>query len=581
MSHVNERGLISVISSLNEKVQAELKFPAKLEEINGDFVLNIGKEHLRTAVLFLKDTSGLDFDYFSFVTAVDRHPQSPRFELIYNFYSTKHHHWIRLKTLLQDGEQIETISDIFKGANWHEREVFDLFGIKFTNHPDLRRIVTSDNWYGHPLRKGYSHTGEPAWAVGTNVLQNVAESGIPTQSSRVKAEEPTRRIILNMGPQHPATHGVLRLAVELEGEKILNCVPHIGYLHTGIEKLSEHHNWTQNVTHYARMDYASPMNNEFAYSLSLEKLIPGLEVPKRAQYIRVMMSELTRIISHLVWLGTHAMDIGAQSVFLYCFAEREKIVDLYEMIGGQRMMTSYIRIGGCAFDMPEDFPEAVRAWAKDFLANLKICEDLLTENPIWRERTVGIGILSKDDALSYGVSGPMARGSGIDFDLRRDGPYSSYEEFEFDVPVENGCDVYSRYLVRIEEMKQAYRIVLKALEKIKETEPGTYLSKQYKYAPPRREDINSSIEELIHHFKYWTDGIWVPEGEAYAFIEGSKGELGFYCVSNGTSHPVRVKVRGPSFSNLSPISEMARGHLVADLVAIIGSIDIVLGEVDR
>jgi len=384
-----------------------------------------------------------------------------------------------------------------------------------------------------------------------------------------------------MGPQHPATHGVLRLALELDGENIVGCVPHIGYLHTGIEKLSECHNWTQNVTHYCRMDYLSPMNNELAYCLAVERLIPELEIPKRAQYIRVLMSELTRIISHLVWLGTHALDMGAMSVYMYCFAEREKILDLYEMIGGQRMMTSYIRIGGCAADVPEGFEDTVRAWASGFQHNLDVNHNILTKNPIWKERTVGIGVLGREDSINAGLSGPLARAAGVDWDLRRDNPYSSYEEFEFDIPVGTAGDVYSRYLVRMEEMVQAHRIVLQAVDKIKKTEPGTHASRNYKFAPPRREDINASIEELIHHFKYWTEGIPVPAGEAYGFIEASKGELGFYVVSDGSAHPVRVKVRGPSFSNLSAMPRMVQGHLIADVVAIVGSIDIVLGEVDR
>jgi len=573
---------LALTEQLQQKTgEALAGFDAKFQLANGDAVLQLPLNQVKPALARLRAHPDLNYDYLSFVTAVHSAPFSPEFELIYNLYSTKHHNFLRVKTKLKEGEDVPSVSDIYKGANWHEREVYDLFGIKFSGHPDLRRILTSDNWYGHPLRKEYSHIGEPAWALGTNVLQNVAEAGIPDRRKSEEPVKPTRHIVLNMGPQHPATHGVLRLALELDGEKIVHCVPHIGYLHTGIEKLSEHHNWTQNVTHYSRMDYASPMNNEFAYCLAVEKLIPDIDVPKRAQYIRVLMSELTRIISHLVWLGTHAMDIGAVSVFLYCFAEREKILDLYEMIGGQRMMTSYIRIGGCAMDIPDGFDEAVRAWAKDFLQNLKIYENLLTKNPIWMERTVGIGVLDKENTISYGVSGPLARAAGIDWDLRRDNPYSSYEEFDFDIPVENGCDVYSRFLVRMEEMRQAYRIVLQALEKIKDTKPGDYLSKNYKFAPPRREDINSSIEELIHHFKYWTDGIWVPPGEAYAFIEASKGELGFYCVSDGSAHPVRVKVRGPSFSNLSSLPEMVKNHLVADVVAIIGSIDIVLGEVDR
>jgi len=548
------------------------------QDAAGESVGIVLPENLRDAVKALKATPELDCDYLSFVSAQDMVPRVPRFDGIYQLYSTKHHHWFRLRVPVDDGKALPSLADIHKGADWHERETYDLFGIPYDRHPDLRRILLTDNWHGHPLRKEYDHQLEPVWAPDTNVLQNVAEEGMAGHEAA--GDDPAKTIVLNLGPQHPATHGVMRLAVELDGENIVGCVPHIGYLHTGIEKLSEHHNWTQNITHYARMDYLSPMNNELAYCLAVEKLL-GVEVPKRAQYIRVLMSELTRIISHLVWLGTHAMDMGALSVFLYCFAEREKILEMYEAIGGQRMMTSYIRIGGVQDDMPESFPGMVEAWEKDFDAQLSMYHGLLTKNPIWRQRTMGIGVMDRDTSLSYGMSGPLARAVGIDWDLRRDNPYSSFEEFEFDIPVEQTGDVYARYLVMMEELRQSRRIVMQALKKIAATEPGTYVAEDYKLAPVPRDRVNSSIEELIHHFKYWTDGIWVPPGEAYGFIEASKGELGYFVVSDGTAHPQRIKIRGPSFSNLSAFPEMIRGHLIADVVATIGSIDIVLGEVDR
>jgi len=569
-----------VSTGVEERLQAALGGLAEsaYQDAAGESVAVVPPENLREAVKALKDSPEIGCDYLSFVSAQDMTPRVPRFDGIYQFYSTRHHHWFRLRVPVDDGKALPSLHDIHKGADWHERETYDLFGIPYDRHPDLRRILLTDNWHGHPLRKEYDYKLEPAWALGTNVLQNVAEEGMAGHEAG--GDEPAKTIVLNLGPQHPATHGVMRLAVELDGENIVGCVPHIGYLHTGIEKLSEHRNWTQNITHYARMDYLSPMNNELAYCLAVEKLL-GLEVPKRAQYIRVMMSELTRIISHLVWLGTHAMDVGALSVFLYCFAEREKILEMYEAIGGQRMMTSYIRIGGVRDDMPESFPAMVEAWEKDFDTQLSMYHGLLTKNPIWRQRTMGIAAMGSETSLSYGLSGPLARAVGIDWDLRRDNPYSSFEEFEFDIPVEQAGDVYARYLVRMEEMHQSRRIVLQALEKIAGTEPGTYIVEDYKLAPVPRDGINESIEELIHHFKYWTDGIWVPRGEAYGFIEASKGELGYFVVSDGTAHPQRVKIRGPSFSNLSAFPEMIKGHLIADVIAAIGSIDIVLGEVDR
>lgn len=400
------------------------------------------------------------------------------------------------------------------------------------------------------------------------------------QNLTIEQNEPGKLMVINMGPQHPSTHGVLRLVLELDGERVMKCTPHIGYLHTGIEKLSEHHNYTQNITHYCRMDYLAPMNNELAYCLALEKLIGG-EIPARASYIRVIMHEVSRCMSHLLWIATHALDIGASTAFMYATAEREKTLDIYEFVGGQRMMTSYIRIGGCKEDVPEGFDEMVRTWVEPFGKEIDRLHGLLTKNPIWLERTKGIGIMSRERSISYGLMGPLLRAVGVDADLRRDRPYCRYEEFDFDVPIEQEGDVYARYLVRMEEFYQARRIILQALDKLKETEPETHMWDLREFTPPKRADIYKDIERNIHHFKYWTEGIKPPAGEAYAAIESGKGELGFYVVSDGSAKPLRVKVRGASFVNLAALPEMCEGELIADVVAVIGAIDIVLGEVDR
>jgi NADH-quinone oxidoreductase subunit D len=396
----------------------------------------------------------------------------------------------------------------------------------------------------------------------------------------VEHSEPGKLMVLNMGPQHPSTHGVLRLVLELDGERVMKCTPHIGYLHTGIEKLSEHHNYTQNITHYCRMDYLAPMNNELAYCLAVEKLIEG-EITARASYIRVIFHEISRCMSHLLWIATHALDIGASTAFMYGAAEREKLLDIYEFVGGQRMMTSYIRIGGVKEDVPEGFDAMVRDWANNFGKEIDRMHGLLTKNPIWLERTQGIGYMSPEMCISYGLMGPLLRAVGVDQDLRRDRPYCRYEEFDFKVPVEQEGDVYARYLVRMEEFYQARNIVLQALDKLSETEPGTHMWTLREFTPPSRADIYKDIERNIHHFKYWTEGIKPPAGEAYASIESGKGELGFYVVSDGSAKPVRVKVRGASFVNLAALPDMCEGELIADVVAVIGAIDIVLGEVDR
>lgn len=391
-----------------------------------------------------------------------------------------------------------------------------------------------------------------------------------------------KTITINMGPQHPSTHGVLRLVLELDGETIVKCVPQIGYLHTGVEKLSEIHNWTQNITHYCRLDYTGPMFNELAYCLAVEKLIgPELVIPKRVDYIRVMLCELTRIINHMVWVGTHALDIGAMSMMLYSFIEREKIMDLYEEIGGQRMMTSYIRIGGLKEDMPPNFLDHVEDAVNSVEKKTPDFINLLNANPIWLKRTQGIGVLSHDEAVKWGVSGAVARASGVKWDIRKSNPYCRYDEFDFEIPVGTEGDVYERYLCRMEEIVQAIKIIRQCVKYLRTEVTGPWYANHPKYTPPKREQINSSMEQLIHHFKYWTDGIRPEPGEAWASVESGKGELGFYVASDGGPKPTRVKMRPPSFANLQAISKMVEGHLIADIIAIIGSLDLVLGDTDK
>lgn len=385
------------------------------------------------------------------------------------------------------------------------------------------------------------------------------------------------RLVLNMGPQHPSTHGVLRLVLELDGEVVVSCKPVIGYLHTGFEKTFEAKNYHQGVTLTDRMDYLSPLSNNLAYALAVETLL-GVEVPERATVARVILAELTRLASHLVWLGTQAMDLGAMSVFLYCFRERERILDIFEMCSGQRMMTSYIRPGGLAMDLPEGFEEAVREILALMPARIDEYEDLLTRNEIWRDRTIGIGRLSLADALSHGVTGPNLRASGGDFDLRRDHPYCGYEQYDFTVIVGSRGDVYERYLVRIREMRESLKIIRQALDRLP---GGPYVTADRKVAFPPRAELATSMEALIHHFKLATEGYRVPAGQVYSAIESPRGELGIYLVADGSARPYRLHVRAPSFASLQALPVIARGGLVADLVAIIGSLDPVMGEVDR
>ncbi len=386
-----------------------------------------------------------------------------------------------------------------------------------------------------------------------------------------------RTMILNMGPQHPSTHGVLRLILEIDGENVVRMMPDIGYLHTGIEKTCEAKFYQQVVPLTDRIDYLCPLTNNLCYVLAAEKLL-GLEIPPRAQWIRVMLNELTRINSHLVWLGTHALDIGAMSVFLYCFREREDLLRISEMVSGQRMMTSYFRVGGLALEPPLGFFERVKQFADRFPEKVDEYEGLLTSNPIWVERTRKVAYLAPDDAIALGATGPTLRASGVDWDLRRDMPYSGYEQFQFKVPVRSEGDVFSRYMVRVEELRESNKIVQQALAGMPE---GRIKADAPKIVLPEREKMKTQMEALIYHFKIITEGFTVPAGEVYQAIESPRGEMGYYIVSDGTAKPYRVHMRSPSYVNLQALPKMCEGRLIADVVAAIGSIDIVLGEIDR
>ncbi|MFW5697378.1 MAG: NADH dehydrogenase (quinone) subunit D [Fimbriimonadaceae bacterium] len=384
-------------------------------------------------------------------------------------------------------------------------------------------------------------------------------------------------MVVNMGPQHPSTHGVLRLICELEGETIVQCKCVIGYLHTGMEKEAEFQTYHKCTVMTDRMDYLNANGNNLAHAMAIEKLL-GVEIPKRGQYLRVILAELSRIASHCVWLGTHALDLGAMTPFFYIMQQREMVLDMFEMFAGVRMMPSWIVPGGLRGDMPEGFELKLRNFLKDFPGELDTVEGLLVKNPIWRERTIDVGALSAKETLEMGCSGPIARASGVAWDLRKSNPYCSYEDFDFQIPVGNKGDVYDRFLVRIAEMKESCKILQQAIDGLPE---GPYNTSDRKVIPPPRHEIDDSMESLIHHFKLHTEGFHPPVGEAYAGIEGSKGELGFYIVSDGGPTPWRWHERPSSFMNLKSLEVMAVGRLIADVIAIIGSIDIVLGEIDR
>ncbi|MFM9927884.1 NADH-quinone oxidoreductase subunit D [Variovorax sp. H27-G14] len=409
---------------------------------------------------------------------------------------------------------------------------------------------------------------------------------------------------LNFGPQHPAAHGVLRLVLELDGEVIQRADPHIGLLHRATEKLAESRTFIQSLPYMDRLDYVSMMSNEHAYCLAIERMM-GLDVPIRAQYIRVMFAEITRLLNHLLWLGAHGLDCGAMNMLIYCFREREDLFDMYEAVSGARMHAAYFRPGGVYRDLPDAMPQYkvskiknakaierlnedrqgslldfIDAFCKRFPKMVDEYEVLLTDNRIWKQRTVGIGVVTPERALNLGFSGPMLRGSGIEWDLRKKQPYDVYDQMQFDVPVGKTGDCYDRYLVRVEEMRQANKIIQQCSAWLR-VNPGPVITSNHKVAAPARESMKANMEELIHHFKLFTEGFHVPEGEAYAAVEHPKGEFGIYLVSDGANKPYRLKIRAPGFPHLAALDEMSRGHMIADAVAVIGTMDIVFGEIDR
>jgi NADH-quinone oxidoreductase subunit D len=411
-------------------------------------------------------------------------------------------------------------------------------------------------------------TQEEQWAGSLEELKGlVSERAITGET-----------MLLNMGPHHPSTHGVLRLLLELDGEEVVTCLPDIGFLHTGIEKNIESKAYEKGVSLTDRIDYLSPMNNNMAFCMAVEKLAQ-IDVPYRAQIMRVICMEMTRINSHLVWLGTHAIDLGAMSVFLYAFRERERILQMFEMLSGQRMMGSYIRPGGVWRDFPDEFIPTLEAFLDEFPRRVDDYELLLTNNPLWIDRTQGIGVIEPEKALAWGISGPSLRGSGVAWDLRKSMPYSSYEQFEFNVPVGEHGDVYDRFYIRILELRECVKILRQAIQKLPKT--GSFRTENRKFAPPPRSELGQSMEAVIHHFKLWTEGFSAPDEEIFSAVESPRGEVGVYLHGTGGNKPRRVHFKTPSFMHIAALPIMTHGHMLADLVAIVGSVDVVLGDCDR
>lgn len=562
---------------LNAAEVLKAKFPEAIigvEESRGEISVRVKAPELLKVCQFLKEDPTMKFDMLVDLCGVDYPEREDRFEVVYLLHSMERNRRLRLKVALREGERVPSVQGVWKAANWLEREAYDMFGIRFEGHPDLRRILTWDGFEGHPLRKDYPVEGPEEFRLPEEPPDWKPPSWFLGQ------EGEGRYMIVNMGPQHPSTHGVLRVVLKLEGEQIVDALPVIGHLHRGVEKLAETMTYHKAQTLTDRLDYTAAFSNNLAYMLTVEKLF-GVEPPKRAQYIRVMLAEFSRLASHLLWLATHALDIGAMTVFFYAFRERETVLEIVEEISGARLTPSFLRIGGVAKDLPQGIEERIEQFLDEFPSRIKEYEDLLSKNVIWLRRTKGIGVLRAEDAINYGVTGPVLRGSGVKWDVRKAFPYSSYEEFDFEVPVGESGDTYDRYLVRLEEMRQSARIIRQALKKIRETEPGNILIRDPYLSPPPKEEVMRKPHALMRHFKFFSEGPSPAPGEAYMSVEGPKGELGWYLISDGSPKPYRFRVRPPCFLNLQALPEMVKGHLVADIVAVIGSVDIVLGEIDR
>lgn len=566
-----------IISMLNGRFGDQV---LDVNDFRGDLAVSIKPDRVSEICRALKDDPETRLNLLSTVTGVDYHgypdkSSDERFKVVYHLYSTDHGHRLRLSAPLPESKpEIETVSSVWRTANWWERETFDMFGIKFRNHPDLRRILCHEEFEGHALRKDHEPGARTPLSRDYNLpIESLTEWREDERADRLSGE-PT---IINIGPSHPATHGTLRVVCRLDGERITDADVEIGYLHRCFEKMAETHQWNQVIPYTDRLNYMSSFLNNVGYVMAVEKLL-GIEVPKRVQYIRVLLGELSRIMDHMVCIGTNLVDLGALTNFWYSFEPREEIYDLLEMTAGERMMVSYVRVGGLSADLPKDFVPRCREVLKRIPKYIDDLHKLNTHNRLFKQRAVGVTEITAVDAIDWGFTGPCLRAAGIPYDIRQVHPYSSYEDFDFEVPVGNRGDLYDRYLVRMEEMRQSLKIVNQALENLPE---GPYQIDDRRITLPPKLGVYGNIEDLMNHFKLVMHGIQTPPGEVYGYTEAGNGELGFYIVSDGSLRPWRVHSRGPCFPIFSAYPKLISNGLVADAIASLGSFNIVAGELDR